>query len=253
MEISDANPPKKGRPPGPNGLKETNRAELAEKRAFKRLGKGNESPKRTDSPAILPFENTLAYAFRHAGGKETAINAARLLIDTNIKFKRFVFAYDSANATDKINIVLEDLCRAADMTSGEFLSEVIPALWNRSADIAKITAAIAHPRVVEATIDQSMSPFGTQEKKMLLEASGFLPTSKGITIDNRHQTLIANRGSVEMGNIPGLPSFEDDGIESSRTIRGDASITSISAPKAISAPVESIIDAEVEEVEHVQS
>jgi hypothetical protein len=254
LEIHKANPPKKGNTPGPNGLKETKRDELAEKRVLKRLGKGDETPKRIDSPAILPFENTLAYAFRHAGGKETAINAARLLVDVNIKFKRFVFAYDSASNTDKQSIVLEDLCRAADMSPGEFLAEAIPALWNRSADIAKITAAIAHPRVVEATIDQSMSPFGTQEKKMLLEASGFLPTKSGITIDNRHQTLIANRGgSVEMGNIPGLPSFEDDGIEASRAIRGDASMSSVSAPKAISAPAESIIDAEVEEVVHVQS
>lgn len=248
-----------GKKPGPKGLHtnagggnsgpyKEHAAKNAKEKVDKKFGKGDEPPKSLAAPTLLPFENTLAFAFRNSGGKETAINAARLLQDQDIRFKKFVYAYDIATTRDKETITLESLCAAAGLTPADFLAEIVPALWRRSVDIGKITAAIAHPMVVEATIAQSMSPFGTQEKKMLLESIGFLPTSKGITIDNRHQTLINHSVGVE--HVPGLPSFEDDGIESSRTIRGDESVGTIpeAKPKLIEAS-EDILDAEIIEME----
>ena len=43
---------------------------------------------------ILPFQSTLAYAFKSVGGKETAIEAARMVQDEDERFKKITYAWD---------------------------------------------------------------------------------------------------------------------------------------------------------------
>jgi hypothetical protein len=192
----------------------------------------------------MPFEATLAYAFRSAGGKTTAIEAARLLINDDIRFRRFVEAYDTLSEMDKSTIRLEVLCDASEITPSEFLGATIPALWSRNVDIGKLIASVNHPRVVEATAEAALGKFGMPDRKMLLDHAGFLPLPKGqqINIDLSHKTLNTGVDSREVVGV-GLPSFESDGIEIIHAIRGDASPTQAQLP----AP-SPIIEAEVEEV-----
>ena len=126
---------------------------------------------------------------------------------------------------------MEDLCAAADLTPDEFLGAVIPVIYRRNQDISRIIAAMAQPKVLEATIQSAQTQWGSLDRQMLHQASGFLPTKAGqqINIDNRKQTVVAGGkiSSVEPG-AAGLPSFEQDMIEGSKTLRGDAGSTSMS-------------------------
>ena len=211
----------------------------------------------------LPFESTLSYVFRNSGGKEAAVEAARLVLENNgadVRFQRFISAYDSLTYTDRQTIKLESLLAAADLSPSDYLREVIPALFQRNIDIGRLIAAVNHPRVVEASIASAELPSGVQDRKMLHEHMGFVQPAKGINIgiDNRRQSVSINGGQAEGGGAIGLPSFEEEGVSLTQALRGDASKNSVG--RALPAPTqaqivsvpEDIIDAEVEEVEAVE-
>lgn len=168
-------------------------------------------------PPIMPFEHTLAFAFRSSGGKETAISGARLVDDP--RFQKMAWAWDQATERDKTVLILEDLCVAAEITPDEFLGTVLTALWKRSVDIAKLTAITAHPRIVEATIEHAQGQWGNADRRMLLDHAGFLPMPKGQTInvgvDARSTVQVATE--VQVGK--GLPSFEEDGKKINTAVR----------------------------------
>lgn len=203
---------------------------------------------------ILPFESTLAYVFKGSGGKQTAVEAARMAQEDDPRLKKMVYAWDSATERDKTTIKLEDLCSAADITPDEFLGLIIPALWRRNLDIGKLIAAMAHPQVVEASIQAAKTQWGSLDRQMLHTASGFLPTKAGqqINIDNRKQIVNANGTTVKDTSAPGLPSFEQDAIEGAETLRGDAGSGTtgrkqLPAPResqAVVVPSSDILDAE---------
>jgi len=212
--------------------------------------------KSTNAPVVLPFDATLAYVFRAAGGKETAINAARMLTETDERFKRFVLAYDSATERDKGNLILEDLCAAADIPPDEFLGLVIPALYRRNIDTGKLIAAVNHPKIVEATIQAAQGQYGMPDRKMLLDHAGFLPQSKGfqVNIDSRNQTLSIGSGGgkpgVEDTSLPGLPSFEQDAIEGTTALRkglGQLRLKEATPEQSVEVPGE-VLEGEFEDV-----
>ncbi len=205
---------------GEGGLKQL---ETKSQSAARRMGNGRVADE-IRAAEVLPFEATLAYAFRTSGGKVAAVNAARLLAQDDPKFKRFVHAWDSGTDKDRGAVRLEDLCGAAELTPDEFLARIIPALWQRNTDISRIVAAIAQPQVVAATIEVATTggTFGAKDRQMLLEASGFLPTKQGstINIDASHKSMTVEGGKPQIEDGPGMPSFSDDITEFTGVIRG---------------------------------
>ena len=220
-------------------------AEAAKERAEGRLParKGARGAKTVEesAPEILPFDATLAYVFRAAGGRQTAINAARLAMESEPRLIKFLYAYDTANFDDQRNFRLEDLCTLAEISPDEFLAAIIPALWRRNVDIGKLIAAINHPKIVEATIKTAQTPHGVQDRKMLHDHMGFLPLPKGqtINVDNSQRTLIAGGKVVEDVATPGLPSFEECGKEMIQVLHGGASATTIGGIKTLPPPTKS--------------
>lgn len=219
---------------------------------------GNKQNTEPKPVVILPFESSLAYVFKGAGGKLTAIEAARMSQDDDERLKKMVYAWDHATSRDQETIKLEDLCAAADLTPDAFLGLVIPALHRRNMDISRIVAIMAHPKVVEASVAAAQTTWGSLDRQMLLQQSGFLPSKAGqqINIDNRKQTLVTGSGgkvTAETTQV-GLPSFEADAIEGAQVLRGDEGQNSrrlLPAPRedsTVSVPGE-IIDAEVVDVQ----
>jgi hypothetical protein len=196
---------------------------------------------------VLPFEPTLAYAFRSIGGKESAIGGARLLAESDQRFLRIITAYDTLSASDQSSIRLEDLCIGAEISPGEFLGLVTKALWERNADIGRLIAAVNHPQVVENTIQHSASPFGGGDRRMLLEASGFLPTSKGIAINIDNSKKVLNAGGTTTIEEVSLPTFEEDGLETMTALRGDQTkaLPPPSPKQLVQVPNGEVMDAEV--------
>ncbi len=187
-------------------------------------------------PAPIPFENTLAFAFRSSGGKLTAINGARLVDDE--RYRKLVWAFDTATDRDKDYVSLEDLCQAAEIPPDEFLGTVISSMYKRNIDIGKLTAMASHVKVVEATIQSATipGPMGMPDRKMLLDHVGFLPKAGpgiNINMDSRTQ-VVSNGGSVEVSKTKGLPSFEDDGKLIHEAVRASERINlALPAPEEI--------------------
>lgn len=200
----------------------------------------------------LPFQATLAFAFRGVGGKATAIEGARL-VQNDVRFSRLVYAWEQLSASDRTEIRLEDLCATAEITTEEFVGLVVPALWRRNVDIGKLVGGFAIAPVVEAVAQRAQGAFGMPDAKMILDMNGLLPTSKGVqvNIDNSKKTLNVTKG-VDLSEAPGMPSFETSVSQTTQAIRGDASATSLGAGRQKSLPApEIILDAEVSDVEVV--
>ncbi len=182
-------------------------------------------------PAPTPFDSTLAFAFRSIGGKQTAIEACRILADDGLDpYKRIVFAWDSASETDREEVRLEDLCKAAEIAPHKFIGDVAGALFHRKNDIAKLMIAANHDRIVEAAINTAASPssFTHNDRRMMLEQSGLIAAkgpSIAVTQTNTQQVALQVKNTI--GIKGGLPSFEEESIASATLIRGDAGTNAI--------------------------
>ena len=167
------------------------------------------------------------------------------------RFSKVTYAYDHLSEVDKKSIRLEDLLAAAEITPDQFLGEIIPALWRRNTDIAKLIATIHQPAVMEATIEAAKGQFGMPDRKMLLDMGGLLPQKPGmqIMIDNSRKSIsMENQGKVSIEDVtsgPGLPPFEQRGIDMAQVIRGDegAGRALLEAPKT----PDKVLDAEIVE------
>lgn len=70
----------------------------------------------------------------------------------------------------------EAFCHAAGVSPWRVLEIIAGVAVRQGAQASAIIAAIAHPRVVEKTIDMALQDDGTRERMMLHKAVGFLPS-----------------------------------------------------------------------------
>lgn len=201
----------------------------------------------------MPFESSLAFAFRAVGGKKTAVEGARLLANDDVRFSKLIYAWEHMTERDQEKIRLEDLCAAVEITPELFLSLVVPVLWKRNVDIGKLISGMAIAPVVEAVAARAQGQFGMPDAKMILDMHGMLPTNKGtqISIDNSKKTLNIGKG-VDISASPGLPTFEESIQKTTQAIRGDASVSQVGRQKQLeAAPIQitqDILEAEVIDV-----
>ncbi|HEV2172525.1 MAG TPA: hypothetical protein VGR71_03110 [Nitrospira sp.] len=201
----------------------------------------------SDLPTVLPFSSTLAFAFRYIGGISAAIEAARLVGEKDERFRMVVYAYEETPESDRPKLKLEALCETAGIPTSEFLGSTIAAIHSRNVDIGKLIASAAHPKVVEATIENAQTRNGFMDRKMMHDHVGFLPLPKGmnINIDNSKKTLVAggesNLRPVENLSRTALPSFEDDITQGTRALRGDAGVGSVQKKLPAPKPEQAVI------------
>lgn len=166
----------------------------------------------------MPFDSSLSYAFRMVGGIETAIAGARL-VHGEERIKKILWAYDQLSERDKRAVRLEDLCAAVEMAPSEFLAYVVPEIYRRGVDMAQLISAVAHPRIVEASVIAAQMSDGFSDRKLLLEASGFLPQKNGLVINNSNnqttQTAIVAGGHAGSG----MPSFENRAMDMGKALQ----------------------------------
>ena len=100
----------------------------------------------------------------------------------------------------------EAYCVAAGVTTKKAFAVISGEVMDQSAKASALLARSKHPEVVAYTIDQALTPAGSQERKMLHQSAGFLPMPKGnvnvfggLSVDNRVQTQ----------NVAVLPPVED--------------------------------------------
>ncbi len=172
---------------------------------------------RRNSPPRLPFKGTLASAsLRIKGGKAVMVGYASMVEDDK-RFQVLVEQFSRLSRDEQAHTRLEDLCAAAEITPGEFLGKVTQVAFEQNTDLSNLIAAVHQPDIVAYTIKQAKRPKGHQDRRMLFQHAGFLPTPKGAEIHILN--ALSARASAKGDEKGGLPTFEEEVIELSAVTR----------------------------------
>ena len=131
---------------------------------------------RHDLSTIAPITEILKNA---DGGIPEVIRALRFSIEPFIE--QFFDQYDGATEEDRALLPLEAFILKADIDEAQFIGEAILMLQNTSANIVKIIATTAHPRVMRARVENALKPGGYRDRNAIDTALRFLPQPKGAT------------------------------------------------------------------------
>ena len=93
----------------------------------------------------------------------------------------FINAIRKISARDIKKLSFEAMCVRARVSPVEMLGAILMAAKSMKATESALTAILAHPGVVQATVDTAKvaGPAGYSDRRMLHEAVGFLPSKKG--------------------------------------------------------------------------
>lgn len=137
-------------------------------------------------------------------------------------------------------IPIEALCAAAKVSTKRLFGILSEEVMEQGERATKLLAQASHPRVVKKTIDVAMTADGTPERKMLLQASGFLPSAQKHVTQFFGRTEIDARAQAALPQTAVLPPVED-------SVRRLSDRFLSAAPAQIAAP--EVVDAEMEDIE----
>lgn len=139
-------------------------------------------------PKITPV---LERAFPSGENGESGVDAALGMLRSlgGEEVVKFFKAYDELSPTDRARLPIEAFCKAANIDPRRLLELITTATFEHSNNSANLIAAVRHPVVVAAAHDYALSPDGHQDRKMLLQRTGFVPAPK-------NQTVIFGAGST---------------------------------------------------------
>lgn len=113
--------------------------------------------------------------------------------------KVFFSTYDGISADDRKRIPIEAVALAAQVNFSEFLGDILLAFREFQTRKSGMIALGAHPGLVGKSIKMGMKDQGFSDRKLLHEAVGFLPTSKGTSINFNMAHNLVNQ---QMNNPP---------------------------------------------------
>jgi hypothetical protein len=159
----------------------------------------------------------VAELLSRVGGMEILMDYARLSRNATI---RAVYSYWSMVPTcDQPDISLEKLCEIHGVAPLDLLREVALAAWEFNASVAVIITAQAMPEAVKACAKRAQQDDGVDDRRMLFQHSGFLPSPRGPAVNVYHSVRPTVAGTP-LGES-GLPPFERGVIAVSRALRGE--------------------------------
>lgn len=120
--------------------------------------------------------------------------------------EKYVATYSTLSKKEIASHTPEQVCDLAGIKPADLFGSVCRKLWEVSSNEASMITAIHHPIIIEKTAKFAAQKGNVRDREMFHKATGFLPSPKGITINNSPQTLIAGGGGVR----PALPSVKDD-------------------------------------------
>lgn len=124
-----------------------------------------------------PLSSILA----NLGTRKSVIDTLRFSPDPAVA--AFLEVYDATPTCDRKQIPLEVIALKAKVDCNALLGAVVMSFRSIQAQKSALKAMAAHPKVVTSTILYAGMPGGERDRRMLHEAVGFLPTPKGLTIN----------------------------------------------------------------------
>lgn len=187
----------------------------------------------------LPGTGSLTLATRNIrGGREMVLRFIALAAtDGDPDAKTWWHVWETLTKYEQKSITLDDVCAAAGVKPTKLLKTIVAIAFETGCDVANIVASAAHPSVVAKSVKFAKRPEGIEDRKLLFQHHGFVPTPKGQTINigvSANASAAANASTDSS-----VPSFLDD-VESTgsttqeiqKLIEGQLVETEIEAPWA---------------------
>jgi hypothetical protein len=150
------------------------------------------------------------------GGKKTFMEMARFASQIEPQLQVIIESYEKLTPPGQRSADLDALCKLNDVDPAHFLGVVAEAAQKFSSNSSILIAALNMPSVVQKSIKEALKTDGIQDRKMLFQHSGFIPTPGGTNISIvQKQQANASAGATERG----MPSFEEDIIDVETAVR----------------------------------
>jgi len=134
------------------------------------------------------------------GGKSAAINLLRG--SENPDARRFLEVYQDAPMTSRALLSIEAFCIAANVPTYRLMGIVVEEAIRQGTLCSALIAASYLPRVVKKAAEMALTDAGVGDRKMLLQATGFLPVPNGTT------TIVSVPRAAGRGGSSPLPPME---------------------------------------------
>jgi len=93
--------------------------------------------------------------------------------------RKVLDSYYSISKSDRKFLPIEAFCLAAQVSPLRVLEVIVATCIRVGATSSSVIAAVAHPRVVEKTVEVALTDYGHADRETLHKATGFLPAPKG--------------------------------------------------------------------------
>lgn len=124
--------------------------------------------------------------------------------------KKFFLTFSELTKWEQAKVSFDLVCLSSGISRVELLKSVVGIAFEHMTDVANLVAAAAHPAIVERTVASAKrinSGIGQRDRHALLTHAGFLPVSKGATI-NVSMTATANAAAAAAAAAdPSVPKF----------------------------------------------
>jgi hypothetical protein len=176
----------------------------------------------------LPGNGSITMATRYIeGGRATVLGYIQLAaMNGNDSAMLWWHAYEGLSKYEQSVVSYDDVCAASGISPKLILMAIAGAGFDANCDIANLLASHLHPRVVEASGKEAITPRGIEDRKLLMQHQGFIPVPKGTTINissSAHSQAIAAAHAAATSD-PSVPSFlnsiEDLG-DVNRAVQGE--------------------------------
>jgi hypothetical protein len=115
------------------------------------------------------------------GNRRKVINAMRFSDEPEIL--SFLKVWDAIPKCDRTQIPLEAVMLKAQVSFKHLMGAYVVSFRSIQMQKSALRAMALHPDIVDSTGDYAKLPGGDRDRRMLHEAVGFLPTSKGASIN----------------------------------------------------------------------
>ena len=178
-----------------------------------------------DRMKVLPSPISNAFRFLEPTWRNYVFYANAAAANGDELMKKVIASYNALPPGERTRRMPEEICDLAGVDPAELIASVSKEVWRHKQGESAITAAMTHPRVLEATARYAQGQYGEKDRELFFRLTGGLPDKKGtsIVINTNPQTANVTNHSplgsngyrsmdqrvIEMGKLLDDPAHDD--------------------------------------------
>ena len=192
------------------------RLRLTEISVKRGAGGGNVRPESIKKLPTSVGVHALSFATRYLeGGRERFIEFVQLaVLNNHPAATAFYEVFLDLSTYQRDLVSFDDVCAAAGVRPSDLMACVVSSAMEMSRDTGNLVAALMHPEIVRQSaksgkrIGGDFAQIALEDRRMLFQHSGFIPTPKNSTI-NIHASANAQAAAAAAAE-PSVPKFAAD-------------------------------------------